>query len=78
MKTSRLSRALTVVILSIAGCAMVGCASSKMTSNPQTTSEAKTPTKEYEWHDMSLGKNFYGSSLSTTAQAQQAQEAQQK
>jgi hypothetical protein len=77
MKNPSLSGALLLALLSAIAFAFVGCASSKLTSTPQPTSTANTPTKEYEWHDMSTGK-FYGSSMQTTAQAQQAQQTSQQ
>jgi hypothetical protein len=67
MENSSLSRTLRVAILSALSFTIVGCASSKMTSSPQPTSAANTPTKEYEWHDMSTGKSFFGRPLQTTA-----------
>jgi hypothetical protein len=76
MKNPSVSRAFSLVLLLATTAPIVGCASSKLTSAPQATSTSTTPTKEYEYHDMSTGR-FFGTPLQTTAQAQQAQKATQ-
>jgi hypothetical protein len=77
MKNTSVFRALTIALLLAAGFAFLGCASSKMTSSSQPTSATNTPTKEYEFHDMSTGR-FYGKPLNTTAQASQGQQTSQQ
>jgi hypothetical protein len=57
MKNSNLSRVLVIALLSASTFTVAGCASSKMSSSPQTDT---TPKTEYKYQDMSLGKSFYG------------------
>jgi hypothetical protein len=62
MKNRSIFRGMTVALLSAATLiGIAGCTTSKMMSKAQPTDSADTtPKKEYQWQDMSQGKNFYG------------------
>ena len=75
MNHSSISRAFALALLSATTFTLAGCATSKMKSSPQPASTSSTPTKEYEFHDMSTGR-FFGGPLQKNAQAQQTQQDQ--
>ena len=61
MKNRSFVRLMTAVLLSAATLVGIdGCTSSRTMSKAQPTDSSDTPKKEYQWQDMSQGKNFYG------------------
>ncbi len=61
MKIKPVTRSLAVALLSAATlAAFVGCTAARKTSAPLATGTDPAPKKEYQWQDLSQGKEIFG------------------